>query len=236
MSSSSIQLKMRLNPLLILVTFLVTACAVEPVSQSETFPEDTFETSTALRITLERISESAEEKTALTKSRLNELCFQFVYPVSLGYNTGETIVVENYDRLLEVILSETLERHIISIAYPFRIVKRDSGQEVLITDEAGFMQVVQDCGYEAITYTDVITEAGSCFEVIYPLTLLVNTNPVDFGSAIEAQEYFAAQYAAIQSLGIAYPLNVRLTATDEELTIADDYELIYLFKETCGFQ
>lgn len=218
----------------LIVTFLMIGCALEPVSNSQENLGSYFEQSSALRIALEHISKN-EGKITVTKSRLNELCFQFEYPITVKYNTGDEVVISDFDELLKMILSETLESHITSIALPFNVNIQATGTVTTINDEAEFMQLVQDCGYDAIEYVDVIAKAESCFEINYPIDFTINSSLVSFDSEEEAQNYFIANYANLEMIALSYPVSITLNGELEEQIITDDYELIRLITEICGF-
>ncbi len=217
------------------VTFLMIGCAVEPITKSEEKLVTYFEQSSALRITLGHISRN-EAKSSVTKSRLNELCFQFEYPITVKYNTDKEVVISDFDELLQQVLSETLESHITSIAFPFNVNIQTSGTTNTIIDEAEFMQLVQDCGYDAIEYVDVIAKAESCFEINYPIDFTITNSLVSFDSEEEAQNYFIANYANLEIIALSYPVSITFNGELNEQIIGDDYELIHLITDICGFQ
>jgi len=51
-----------------------------------------------------------------------DFCFKFVYPITLSYNNGTTVVVNNSDELLTVAQSMTSTLYIDGIAFPFDIM------------------------------------------------------------------------------------------------------------------
>lgn len=219
----------------IFITFLLISCAVEPVSNSQESLVNHFDQSSALRITLEHLLKN-EEKGFVTKSKLSDLCFQFDYPIAVQYNTGDEVVISDFDELLQKVLSETLEIHITKMAFPFNVNIQSTGNTITIYDETEFMQLVTDCGYDSIEYVDVISESETCFTINYPIDFTINNNPVSFTSEEEAQNYFIENYGNLEMIALSYPLSITLNGEFEELKIYDDYELIHLITEICGFQ
>jgi len=217
------------------VCFIVS-CATEPISEIDEHAIEIAESS-SLRASLEAIKTEAKTKNNTSKQSKRpegELCFQFVYPITLSYNTGATVEVVNYEQLLELVLSETLEKHFTGIGFPFDIELRGTGALQTITDESEFLQVIENCGYDTVDYERVLAFASSCFSINYPLSLIINDSVVTFSSETEGQEYFLANYSSIKSIQIDYSFSVTLTETEEVVAIADDYEFIYLINETCG--
>ena len=193
--------------------------------------------SAAMRSTFEAIKNTTPTKSPskATKSA-EELCFQFIYPITLKYTTDEIIVISNYEELLNVLLNETLDKHINAIGFPFNVETRNTGTQKLITDEKEFKTLVEDCGYESINYTKVVEFAGQCFTVNYPISLVVNDAIMNFSTEQEAQDFFIENFSTVKTITISYPFMVTLQSTETSELIEDDYELIYLIKDTCGFE
>lgn len=83
--------------------FILFSCSTEPVSKPGQ-EQVVIQQSSALRVSLEGIKKQEQaEKSAITtkKGPEDELCFQFIYPVTLSYNTGTTVEVTSYENLLE---------------------------------------------------------------------------------------------------------------------------------------
>lgn len=199
------------------------------------------QTSSSLRVALEKFRENAQEagrrpvSTSFNKHSENGLCFQFVYPITLSYNDNSQVVVADYEQLLEVILSETLALHITGIAYPFSVDNHNYGMRQTISGETAFQALLENCGYQNIDFDFVIQEVGTCFNINYPVTLIVNDAEVSFSSQEDVQMYFMTT-SGIESISVGYPLRVTLVETSVEVMISDDYELIYLIKDTCAIK
>jgi hypothetical protein len=50
-----------------------------------------------------------------------DFCFDFVYPLTLSYNNGTTVIVNSLDDLINVILSFNDDLYIDGIAFPFDV-------------------------------------------------------------------------------------------------------------------
>jgi len=82
--------------------------------------------------------------------------FDFVYPITLSYNNGTEVVVNDINELAKVASSITTSNYIDGIAFPFR-VKRNDGTEETISSEADFEDTINshDTDNDGIpNYTD----------------------------------------------------------------------------------
>ena len=222
--------------LLLFISFLLfTSCSNEEVLIDPNNSANVIiETSSAMRTAFEILLENASKSPARTTKNPEDLCFQFIYPITLAYNTEEVVEVSSYDVLLEILFQESLEKHITGIGFPFEVQIRETEEIKTINDEAEFRELINTCGYDALDYAGVVDIAETCFEVSYPISLVVNDERIEFESEAAAQSYFQAEFATIVSVTVAYPLHVILRDTEEIIAINDDYELIYLINETCG--
>jgi hypothetical protein len=54
-----------------------------------------------------------------------DFCFDFVYPLTLSYNNGTTVAVNDLDELVAVIINSTDQLFINGIAFPFDVETYD---------------------------------------------------------------------------------------------------------------
>ncbi len=73
-----------------------------------------------------------------------DFCFNFVYPVTLSYNNGTTVVVNSSAELLNIAQSMTQSLYINGIAFPFDIVLPD-GSTQSIQSETAFRAAINSC-------------------------------------------------------------------------------------------
>ncbi|WP_031427327.1 hypothetical protein [Flavimarina sp. Hel_I_48] len=196
--------------------------------------------SKALRTTLEVFKDDPDFKmNAQTKENQNSsLCFQFVYPLVVAYNDGSEKQLKDYDALLGALLDESTERHITGVGFPFEIYKDGSNQVYEINDEEEFKMLIADCGYDEVSYTDVIHVTSPCFTVNYPLELIISDKVKAFESQEEADTYFNTFWSSSTTVTISYPFRVTLHTADgdERTSIENDFEMINLVKTICGIE
>ncbi|MFI8378575.1 hypothetical protein [Leeuwenhoekiella sp. NPDC079379] len=226
------------NIYVILCSIFLLSCSNEELTPS---PKDNFkiEQSAALRATLEELRFKAENEKSSNESKMaeeEELCFQFVYPISLSYSDGSIIVVSDFNNLLEIILNESLEKHINGIAFPFDVKVSDNGSISTISDEADFKALINNCGYEVVDYTQLKQISGACFTISYPVSLRINEASMLFLTEEELSNYIISNYKTIVSINLEYPLSVSLIASGQTEILNDDYEVIYLIRESCGIE
>ena len=78
---------------------------------------------------------------------LFDFCFEFVYPVTLSYNNGTEVVVQNFNELTEVLVNMTNNLFIDGIAFPFDVEVVENGAVVVrtITSEDEFIALIESC-------------------------------------------------------------------------------------------
>ena len=186
----------------------------------------------ALRATLENIKDL--EHLGRNSQNQNQLCFQFEYPINLEYNDGSFLEVASYSDLLDSLINETASMHITAIEFPFNVIQDNSSFS--ISNEADFQTLVADCGYDMVSFDDVVAITDECFTVNYPISVFVNDDLETFNSESDAQSFFLNYNDEINALGFDYPFTVNLVEDNTEVVVNDDYELIYLVEETCGIE
>ncbi|MDC8004787.1 hypothetical protein POV27_12050 [Aureisphaera galaxeae] len=87
-----------------------------------------------------------------------DFCFEFVYPITLIYNNGATVTVENLGELITVILNSTPELYIVGIEFPFDVIwynPATNGTEIVtINNEDEFLALLESCIFEPCVCTD----------------------------------------------------------------------------------
>jgi hypothetical protein len=81
---------------------------------------------------------------------LFDFCFDFVYPITLSYNTGANVIINNFDDLVGVILGSTNNLFIDGIAFPFQVETYDNGAVIIrtINTETEFISLITTCDFE----------------------------------------------------------------------------------------
>jgi hypothetical protein len=165
---------------LILILFAVSALIFQSCSSNEDSLE--IEKSSALRMFL-REMKVANNISGRTSSDDSNMCFEFVYPLTLSYNNGTTITVSSQVELFSILENETDVLYIEGISFPFDIIVAGSTSPITITSEEGFWNIIQACDMD--TYDDIIGE-GPCYTFVYPFSLMTINNQVIVISSEEA--------------------------------------------------
>jgi hypothetical protein len=152
------------------ILLLISSTILQSCSTSEDATDP--QKSSALRIFLKEMK-SAYNITGRTASDEPDMCFEFVYPLTLSYNDGTTVVVANQNELLAILENETSELYIDGISFPFDILVAGSTVPVTIADEEAFWNAIENCDMD--TYDDSISE-NDCFTFVYPFSLVTNNN------------------------------------------------------------
>lgn len=87
-----------------------------------------------------------------TNNLIFDFCFDFVYPVTLSYNTGAEVTVENFEGLVTVLINMNDNLYIDGIAFPFQveIFNSDSNtfETLTIQNEDAFMSLLDTCSID----------------------------------------------------------------------------------------
>ena len=133
--------------LLIIVTiFSLISCTSKdnPVEQQE--QTALSETSKIIASTLSsKIATSSYDETSTDLNLYLEydFCFNFTYPVTLSYNNGTIVVIENAEQFLTVLTTMTDALYINGIVFPFDIIT-PTGTET-VNDETEFLNAINSC-------------------------------------------------------------------------------------------
>jgi hypothetical protein len=98
-------------------------------------------------------------------------CFEFVYPITLSYNTGTTVTVASLQGLLTILAAETPALYIDGIAFPFQVT--NNGAIQTISTEGQYISLLLSCGFNTIN-TDLLN--SFCFDLVFPITILNDNN------------------------------------------------------------
>ncbi len=108
-----------------------------------------------------------------------DFCFDFVYPITLIYNNGATVTVNNLGELVTVIINSTPELYIVGIEFPFDVIwynPQTNGTEIItINNEAEFIALLETCNFDPCVCTDEYDPV--CVEIETPQGTVVLTFP-----------------------------------------------------------
>ena len=169
-----------------------------------------------------------------------DFCFDFVYPITLAYNTGATVTVNDLDGLINVIINSTDQLFINGIAFPFDVETFDesTGSIVIetINNETEFEDLLDDCDFDVgsgcvcnAEYDPVCVEVtdpnGTVFNITYPnecYALCDGFVEDDFLDECEDDDYFDDDFLCFDFI---YPLDIILDdGTVVTITDDDDFE------------
>jgi hypothetical protein len=160
----------------------------------------------------------------------SNMCFEFVYPITLSYNNGTTVAISNHVELFSILENETDELYIDGISFPFEIIVAGTTSPVTITSEEGFWEVIQACDMD--TYDDVIGE-GLCYTFVYPFSLMTMNNQVIVISSEQAlYDLIDDDNEDNYIIDFVYPFSV--VSNNETIQINNAYDYEQLINECFG--
>ncbi len=84
-----------------------------------------------------------------TGNMVFDFCFDFVYPITLIYNTGTTVDVNSLEELIAVILNSSNDVYVVGIEFPFNVevynAETNQIEIITINNEEEFAQLFESC-------------------------------------------------------------------------------------------
>lgn len=171
-----------------LVLLTVTSC-----TNDETLinvPE--IQESASLQTALNHIDDLVDDNGQLideenpTNNLFFDFCFEFVYPITLIYNTGATVDVNSFEELIAVIIGSTEELYIVGIEFPFQVEvynpNDNENQIITINNEEEFIALLENCNFE---------ESCNCPDQYEPVCVEIEVNGetivITFPNSCEAE-------------------------------------------------
>ena len=104
-------------------------------------------------------------------------CFDIIYPISLVYNDGTNLVVNNDQEFDDAYINGTSSHYIDHLTFPIDVIDQN-GQPETINDAVAFQALIDSC-FGSTVYMALLPPSdffGSCIELNYPVTLVYNDN------------------------------------------------------------
>jgi hypothetical protein len=159
-----------------------------------------------------------------------QLCFDFVYPITLSYNTGEAVVVNSLDEIVELLQSETNEFFLNGIAFPFQVDYFSENLIITVVNENGFEDLNLSCGDDY--YDDDDFDDGSCYEFQFPISLINADNQVFEVQDLNVLYDLFANGTTVQIVNFVYPVN--LIYNNEIVVIQNLYQFAEIEDDCYG--
>ena len=139
----------------IVVAFSFTSCTNdEPIDNDPQQVEESASITTAMEELSSRFSQDGNIILDQNPSGniIFDFCFDFVYPLTLSYNTGTTVTVNSFDDLLEVLINSTNDLYINGVAFPFDVETYDDDSDSIvietINNEDEFIDLLENCDFD----------------------------------------------------------------------------------------
>lgn len=136
----------------------------------------------------------------------NELCFDFVYPITLSYNDGTVVSVNSLDEIMELLQNETSDSYLNGIAFPFQIDYFAEGVVITVLDESDFEDLNLSCGDGYYDDEDIVE--NNCFELQFPFSLINIENEIFEVADSTAFYNLLENPETAEIIDFVYPINV----------------------------
>lgn len=220
--------------LIALTTLSFVSCSDD--ADSTSLPETTV--SPSLRVALNGMVSkfipaaklAVQTNDTISDDNENELCFDFVYPITLSYNDGAVISVNSLDEIMELLQNETNDSYINGIAFPFQIDYFAEGVVVTVLDESDFEALNLSCGDGYYDDDDIVE--NNCFELQFPFSLInVNNEVFEVADSIALYSLLDNPETA-EIIDFVYPLNV--VVNNDIVVINNMYEFSEILSNCYG--
>lgn len=157
-----------------------------------------------------------------------ENCFTLNFPVDLVIN-GQTVTIGSEEELGGAIIElgdvEELE---INFAYPITVTLTESDEEVIINNEEEWEALCDACHEgEGGDLDGEFDEFGECFEINFPLNILLGGETVSIADEAGLEAIFTE--GNIEEFGgFVFPLSLTIIETGEVVTVNNEEELVML--------
>lgn len=161
----------------------------------------------------------------------SELCFSFVYPIVLGYNTDSNIRVNSFSGLLDVIAGQSSNFNISGIQFPVEIKFKGNDTSFKVEDEDSLYDVLRECQLHTFR-DDFVSLFRQCYRLEYPITLFDDLRTEVIIENIEAFNRFVSGQRDNYQPNFKFPIKISVAPDFEETTISTYYEF-YNIINTC---
>lgn len=142
----------------------------------------------------------------ISDDNVTELCFDFVYPITLSYNDGTTVTVYALDEIMELLQSETNDAYLNAIAFPFQINYFAQGVIVTVENETDFEALNLSCGDGYYDDDDLVE--NECFEFQFPFSLVNANNEIIEVSDLNTLYNLTENQENAEIIDFVYPFNI----------------------------
>ena len=207
----------KIKILVVLVTLSVAAfysCTDNNPIENEVVTQKSIAARTAMNEL--KIANNITDKNSISTTS-NPFCFEFVYPITLTYNTGTTVTVTSLQGLLTILAGENPALFIDGISFPFQVMH--GGAIHTISTESQFISLLISCGFNTINI-DLLN--SFCFDIVFPIHVInANNETITISSMQEFTVYL--NNSTNGQVHIVYPISVHYQ--NQTIVIHNLYEL-----------
>ncbi len=212
--------------LLLILILVLSSC----VNDDSLFPEETGNKVTSSVAMVTFLNDVAQKGDTVLES---QLCFSFVYPIMLGYNTDSSVQINSFSGLLDVIASQSANFNIEAVQFPIEIKFAGSETMTRIENENAFFNILREC--EIATFRDNFDSLfRQCYKFEYPLTLF-DAQKVE--TLIESNEAFARFLAGQQDTyqpDFKFPIKIMVAPSFESVSVSNYFEFYRIINDCKG--
>ncbi|GAA4274551.1 hypothetical protein GCM10022258_38470 [Aquimarina gracilis] len=163
----------------------------------------------------------------------NQLCFSFVYPIVLGYNTDSSIRINSFSGLLDAIAGQSPNFNIVGVQFPIEIKFTESETTIKIENEDALFEVLREC--ELTTFRDQFNALfRQCYKFEYPLTLFDNNRSENIIENDEALGRFLNDQGINYQPDFKFPITVLVAPVFEPTSVSSYFQFYNIINNCVG--
>lgn len=168
-------------------------------------------------------------------------CLEIIFPVTIQFVDETTAEVESYENLFETIVAfyeaseiEPSKENIPSLVFPIEVLD-ESGEIVSVASTDELKELKKECPRSGKSKGRK-GKGYSCFSLVFPVTVSIDSTDVTFDSKSELREAIKAYKEEVgedfEKPSLVYPVTVELE--DGSLSEITSSEMLEELKDSCS--
>jgi len=212
-------------PLVVSLFVLLSGC----VNDDAFFSEESVKVITPTVTVVSFLNDINKKGDSVNES---DLCFRFVYPIDLGYNTNSSIQVNDFEGLKSIVSTQGNNFNISGIKFPVEIILTANQNSFSIPDIQVFDEVLRNCNLNTFR-DDFGSQLGDCYRLQYPVSLFDSERKETLIDSDEDYNAFVTTQGDIYQPEFVFPINL-LVAPSFEPEMITSYFSLYEIINGCA--
>ena len=155
-----------------------------------------------------------------------EFCYTIFFPITLEFNNGIEIEINDLQGLVDVALSQNTGLHVDGIAYP--ILAQKDNQLLTVNSDVELNELLFKCGIP--TLNELLYDYYACFDPLFPLSVLdIDSMEIEISTEEQLIRYFSDLDTEFEAKFV-FPVSATLS---DSVYVLNSYFDIYRMFDNC---